>query len=70
MVPIGAGALVPIAACGRVRVRICLRDTSARLVPELWMLIGVCGRVRVRICLRSPGARLVAEPWCLLVPEP
>ena len=59
---IGARALLPIAACGPVRVRICIRGPGARLLPELWVPIGVCGRVRVRICLRSSGARLVAEP--------
>ena len=33
---IGARALVPIGACGRVRVRICLRSSGARLVLEPW----------------------------------
>ena len=32
--PVGAQALVPIGACGRVRARICLRSSGARLVPE------------------------------------
>ena len=33
---IGARALVRIAACGRVRVRICFRSAGARLLPEPW----------------------------------
>ena len=74
---IGARALVPIAPCGPVRARICLRGAGARLVPEPQLLIGdralvliaACGPVRVRICFRGPGARLVLEPWCLLVPK-
>ena len=75
MVPADVRALVLIGACGRIRPRICLRSSSARLVPEPWCPLvhepwcslvrvvesvpGFASVAQVAACCSSPDAR-----WC------